>query len=150
WAANWVTWPGFDRLWTNVFRDLLPHAQESEARAEYDSAGEALVVDYRMGRHVEEPATIPDIFVFGPNGFRAPMKVNKTAGGAYRARIPIGATQGLFRVRPLSDSRAFPEVGFYREEDELLDYGNNEALLRQISSATGGRFNPSADAFRSD
>ena len=22
WAASWVTWPGFDRLWTNIFRDL--------------------------------------------------------------------------------------------------------------------------------
>ena len=26
WAANWVTWPGFDKLWANIFRDLLPHA----------------------------------------------------------------------------------------------------------------------------
>src|SRR5215467_3606648 len=22
WAANWVSWPGFDRLWANIFRDL--------------------------------------------------------------------------------------------------------------------------------
>ena len=54
----------------------------------------------------------------------------------------IGGNQGLFRVRPAVDSRAFPEVGFYRQEDEMLEYGNNEALLRQISASTGGRFNP--------
>ena len=30
WAVNWVTWPGFDRFWANVFRDLLPHAPQSE------------------------------------------------------------------------------------------------------------------------
>ncbi len=30
WAANWVTWPGFDKLWANIFRDLLPHAPQSE------------------------------------------------------------------------------------------------------------------------
>ena len=28
----------------------------------------------------------------------------------------------------------------------MLEYGNNEALLRQIASATGGRFNPAAKA----
>ena len=26
WASDWVTWSGFDKLWTNIFRDLLPHS----------------------------------------------------------------------------------------------------------------------------
>ncbi|MGH9665887.1 MAG: VWA domain-containing protein, partial [Bryobacteraceae bacterium] len=26
WAADWVGWKGYDRFWTNLFRDLLPHA----------------------------------------------------------------------------------------------------------------------------
>ncbi|HMD48469.1 MAG TPA: VWA domain-containing protein, partial [Bryobacteraceae bacterium] len=30
WASSWVTWNGFDRLWTNIFRDLLPHGNDSE------------------------------------------------------------------------------------------------------------------------
>src|SRR5581483_7369957 len=45
WAANWVTWPGFDRFWANVFRDLLPHAPESETSADFDRASSELVVD---------------------------------------------------------------------------------------------------------
>ena len=59
---------------------------------------------------------------------------------SYRGRLAIGQNQGLFRVRPLVDSRAFPEVGFYRQEDEMREYGNNEPLLRQIAASTGGRF----------
>ncbi|MGD0436499.1 MAG: hypothetical protein ABSB86_08535, partial [Bryobacteraceae bacterium] len=39
-------------------------------------------------------------------------------------------------------SHAFPEVGYYRQEQELLDYGSDEFLLRSISQFTGGRFNP--------
>src|SRR5215471_13192725 len=117
WAANWVTWPGFDKLWANIFRDLLPHTQQSETSADFDRASEELVVDYRLSHGVEEPATAPDVFVIGPN-------------------------QGLFRIRPLDNSRAFPEVGFYRQEDEMQEYGNNEQLLRQIATSTGGRFNP--------
>jgi hypothetical protein len=50
---------------------------------------------------------------------------------------------GLFRIRPVSESRAFPEVGLYRQQEELQDYGSNRQLLAQISNLTGGRFNPS-------
>ncbi len=142
WASAWVTWPGFDRFWTNVFRDLLPHAPASEATAEYDGASNELIVDYHLGRHIDDPETIPDIFVFGPGGFHKPMKTGKLAAGSYRARIVVGANEGLFRIRPLKESRAFPEVGFYRQESEMSDYGSDEFLLRQIAESTGGRFNP--------
>jgi uncharacterized membrane protein len=143
WAEKWVTWPGFDKLWANIFRDLLPHAPQSETVADYDRASNELVVDYHLSKNVEEPKAIPDIFVLGPNGFQAALQVSKVAAAHYRGHVPIGQNQGLFRVRPMADSRAFPEVGFYRQEDEMMEYGNNEPLLRQIAAATGGRFNPS-------
>ena len=84
---------------------------------------------------------MPDIFAIGPGGFQAALKTGKVTTGHYRGRVMIGQSQGLFRVRPLADSRAFPEVGFYRQEDELLEYGNNESLLREIAASTGGRYN---------
>jgi Ca-activated chloride channel family protein len=140
WAANWVQWPGFDKLWANIFRDLLPHAPQSETTADFDRASDELVVDYRLSRSVEEPAKTPDIFVLGPDGFHAPLKMGKVAAGHYRGRLGIGQNQGLFRVRPLVESRAFPEVGFYRQEDEMQEFGNNEQLLRQIAASTGGRY----------
>jgi uncharacterized membrane protein len=143
WAVNWIAWPGFDRLWTNIFHDLLPHAPESETSADFDRANNELVVEYRLAHGVPEPDRIPDIYALGPNGFQAPLKVDKVAAGHYRGRLPIGQNQGLFRVRPVADSRAFPEVGFYRQEDEMTEYGNNVTLLRQIAAATGGRYNPS-------
>src|SRR5215469_11334976 len=75
WAVNWVTWPGFDRFWTNVFRDLLPHAPQTVTAADFDRASNELVVDYRLSANVEEPAAIPDIFAVGPGGFQAPLQV---------------------------------------------------------------------------
>jgi Ca-activated chloride channel family protein len=142
WAADWITWKGYDKFWTNVARDLLPHAQSGEATVEFDSANGDLVVDYRLGRDVEEPAKIPEIFVFGPDGFQKPIAVKKIAAGQYRGRLPIADRQGLFRVRPLAESRAFPEVGLYRPEAELADFGSNAALLKQVAEFTGGRFEP--------
>ncbi len=142
WAADWVTWKGYDKFWANLSRDLLPHSQAGEAAVQYDSASGDLVVDYRLGRDVDEPAQIPGIFAFGPDGFQRPVAVKKVAAGTFRGRLPIGARQGLFRVRPLAESRAFPEAGLYRPEAELADYGSNETLLRQVAEFTGGRFQP--------
>jgi Ca-activated chloride channel family protein len=142
WAADWVTWKSYDKFWTNLSRDLLPHAQAGEASVEYDSANGDLVVEYRLGRAVDEPAALPEIFVFGPDGFQKPIAVKKVAAGMFRGRLPIGARQGLFRVRPVEESRAFPEAGLYRPEAELSDYGSNEALLKQVAEFTGGRFQP--------
>jgi Ca-activated chloride channel family protein len=146
WAVNWVTWTGFDRFWANIFRDLLPHAPQSETTADFDPAANELIVDYRLSRNVEEPAAIPDLYVFGPNGFQAPLKVSKVNAGHYRGRVAIGTNQGLFRIRPAADSKAFPEVGFFRQEEEMREYGNNEPLLRRIAASTGGHFNPSPNA----
>ncbi|MGA2772894.1 MAG: hypothetical protein ABSG26_18955 [Bryobacteraceae bacterium] len=33
-------------------------------------------------------------------------------------------------------------MGFYRQQDDLREYGNNQALLLEVAAATGGRFNP--------
>ncbi len=57
------------------------------------------------------------------SNIRCPSRNSRTK--AYRGRIHIGQLQGLFRIRPLEESRAFPEVGSYRQEQELLDYGSN-------------------------
>jgi Ca-activated chloride channel homolog len=146
WAAEWIGWKGYDKFWTNLCRDLLPRAQSGEATVEFDSANGDLVVEYRLGRDVPEPATVPEIFVFGPDGFQKPIPVKKVAAGTFRGRLAIGARQGLFRIRPVEESRAFPEAGLYRPEAELEDYGSNEALLKQVADFTGGRFQPDPKA----
>lgn len=146
WAESWVTWPGFDKFWINVTRDLLPHADRSEASAQFDTANDDILVTYHIGVGVIEPASLPSIFVLGPNGFEKPIDVQKTAPRVYHGRLHVGRLRGLFRIRPMSDSTAFPEIGLYRRQEELQDYGSNEALLQQISYWTGGRFNPSVQS----
>lgn len=144
WATDWVSWKGYDKFWTNLARDLLPHTRGGEASVEYDSASGALDVVYRIGPGVEEPATVPAIFALGSDGFQKPVEVKKVAAGTYRGHLQIGAREGLFRIRPVEDSRAFPEVGLYRPEAELTEYGSNPLLLKQVAEFTGGRFEPSS------
>lgn len=143
WASSWVTWPGYDKFWMNVIRDLLPHAHAGEALIDLDAANGELVVDYRLDPGMRDPEVIPPVYAMGPDGFQHAVPITKVAGGAYQGRVAIGQRQGLFRIRPLVESRIFPEVGFYRQEEELRDFGSNELLLKKIAEFTGGRFNPS-------
>jgi uncharacterized membrane protein len=145
WAVNWVTWPGYDKFWMNLVRDLLPHAHTGEANVDYDAANGELVVDYRLGDDAKV-MTVPQIFAMGPNGFQRPVPVTKLAGGAYQGRLAVGQSQGLFRIRPLNENAAFPEVGFYRREQELTDHGSNPFLLRKIAEFTGGKYQPEPKA----
>jgi uncharacterized membrane protein len=142
WAAEWVAWKNFDRFWTNIVRDLLPRAHTGEAVATFDSANGELIADYRLPPHMPEPREIPDIFILGPDQFRRPLPIRKVAARTYQGRAPIGDREGLFRVRSLEDSAAFPEIGFYRTEQELKEYGSNEILLRQVAEFTGGHWQP--------
>ncbi len=142
WAADWVSWKGFDKFWVNVCRDLLPHANTNDARLEYDSSSGDLVAHYRLGAYGVEPASIPELYVIGPDHFQRAMPAQKVALGTYSGRVPIGAREGLFRVRPVEESDAFPEAALYRPEAELSGYGSKEELLKQIAEFTGGRFQP--------
>lgn len=142
WAAQWIPWNGFDRFWANVLRDLLPQAQPGQASLTHDPARGVLLAEYRHSAAVPLPGEAPTLYAFGPDGFRRAVRAEKLAPGLFQAVIPVGARRGLFRVRPLEESRAFPEVGLYLPEAELADYGENPALLQQIADYTGGRFQP--------
>ena len=142
WAAQWVDWPGYDKLWTNLLRDLLPRAHPIEATAEWDSAINEIVARYRLQPGAEAPEARDELYVVGPHGFRMAAPLERVAASSFRARVPIGNRQGLFRIRAGGDGETFPEVGFYREETELAQYGADTELLRHIAEATGGRFNP--------
>lgn len=148
WAQAWVSWPGYDRFWINVSRDLLPHVRATDADTSFDSASGDIMVRYRLSAALPEVKQIPAIYAIGPNGFQQPVSMRKVSDRLYQGHVHVGESTGLFRIRPLQDSSAFPETGFYRQDQESHDYGTNEGLLKQISALTGGRFNPApADVF---
>ena len=144
WAADWVGWKGYDKFWANLTRDLLPHAQPSLAALSYDAASGQLVGDYRLAAAIPAPERLPELYVLGPDGFQAPARVERLAADHFRASTALGGRRGLFRLRGVEESRAFPEIGLYLPEPEVTTYGANPQLLRQVSAYTGGRFQPSA------
>lgn len=143
WAANWTTWPGFDRFWGNIARDLLPRTPREQVDVQFDPATRELVTTFNY--EGDAPDELPEIFVSGPNGFRATAKLERTTANVYQSRAPIGDRFGLFRINTAEEIDGFPEAGFYRENEELSRYGSDPDLLRRIASATGGLFNPTPE-----
>jgi len=149
WATNWVQWPGFDRFWANVLRDLLPRSQTIEASARWDAASQEVVVSYRNLTGERPDGEPPQLLVLGPDGFRQAIPLAAMAAGVWEARLSPGERYGLFRFRPERDIEFFPETAFYRQNLELERFGNDVELLRGIAAATGGRFDPTpAEIFR--
>ncbi|NWF84998.1 MAG: VWA domain-containing protein [Bryobacteraceae bacterium] len=142
WAEAWVSWKGYDKFWSNIVRDLLPHGMPGLAQLTFDPASRRLIAVYQMPQGVESPAAAPALYALGPDGFQMPVKAERAAPGVFRASVPVGTRRGLFRVRPLEESRIFPEIGLYLPEAELTTYGSDPGLLQQIANYTGGRFNP--------
>ena len=142
WAEAWVAWPGFDKFWAKVTRDLLPHAQSGQAELTHDTVSGRLVADYRLASSVEAPAALPALYFLGPDGFQQAALVERISAAHYRASVAMGNRRGLLRIRPLEESRAFPETGIYLPEPELTAYGSNPLLLKLVSAYTGGRFQP--------
>jgi hypothetical protein len=141
-----MTWPGFDKFWTNVSRDLLTHANASEASSQFDEANGNINVSYTLAEELPDPGSAPPIFVLGPDRFRKQIPVKRVAARVYRGTLHVGSVRGLFRIRPLQDNAAFPEIGLFRQTEELQDYGANTTLLKQIATLTGGRIDPPVDS----
>ena len=149
WAASWITWPGFDRFWVNVGHELVSRTDETEARADYDSATEDLLITYHLAAENELDEAVPPIFVLGPQNFRKAVNLSTMAPGAYEGRVHIGRLTGDFHIGPLSESKFFPEIGYFRGDNEATIQGANDTVLRQIAELTGGQFNPDpASVFR--
>ncbi len=145
WADQWIGWAGFDKFWTNVTRDLVGHGEETEASAVFDAADNEFKIRYRLAPGVNEPAKVPPMFVLGPAGFAQQVTLRRTAAGVYEGDLHVAAKLGLYRIRPLEESRLFPEIGLYRADEELQVRGVNEPLLRQLSAFTGGQFDATPD-----
>lgn len=144
WAANWVSWSGFDRFWANVIRDILPRTAKNDTVTEYDAANDEIVVRYRSAV-ASQTADPPELYALGPDGYRQARTPERDAEG-YTVRFPAEGKFGLFRIRPMAgDVPLFSETAHYRENSELSEYGADVELMQTIAAATGGRFNPAPE-----
>lgn len=148
WARLWLTWPGFQRLWTQLARllsraDALPGLQLT---TQIDPEGLAIRLDAADARgqpidllHIEGRA-------YQPDGSPVDFRLHQTAPGLYETTVPVGDS-GTYVVvlKPSRGRESLPPIvgaATLPAADEFLRLSSDPALLHQLAERTGGRVLP--------
>jgi hypothetical protein len=156
WGENWLDWPGYQRLWTNIARLAARPGVQRGVRAEASIDGTDLRVTLEamdtQGHPL--PGVVAPVTVYGPTGEAVLVRLAATAPGMYEARVPMREPGSYVAVvKPQRDgTRMSPVVtgATAPRGSEYRALAANEPLLAQLASASGGRvldlWNPEAAA----
>lgn len=150
WAAEWVTWNGYNKFWAQVIRHCM---RKSESKG--------FVVDiHRQGSHSKVVIDAVDtdgqflnmadteITLVDPQLTTSSIAVRQTAPGRYEADVEM-TTPGTWHVQltqKLNGRTVYQQsrgltAGY---SDELRLRPANDELLQSIASSSGGVFEPDA------
>lgn len=145
-GRSWLDWPGYAPLFGQLARSLVRAPERSDAMLDVRIAGShgAIRVDAiddggRFRNHLDLLA-----IVSGPGGISQQVQLDQRGPGRYEGDFD-GAAPGayLVTVRELGEDgegTLLGSAGVVRGRgDELRGDGTNNALLAQISAASGGR-----------
>lgn len=155
WAADWIGWDGYGRLWAQVVRDAMRVDPGDMLSLRVTRTGGNAVVGLRAvgpdRRHRNGLA--PTVRVVDPNGSTTMLALHQVAPGRYSAQrsLEAGRAQpwqfeltaggGLTRA----DARAVGSRSIaYQWSDEFRALPPDLETLRALSEATGGVFAPTA------
>lgn len=102
WASNWIDWPGYRRMWTQLARSIgrSQNTSRYSARAEINS-GE-LVIHAERNAGASDGAAALSATVFSPSGGQIPLRLTEIAPGVFEGRTQV-ADEGAYIavVRPI-------------------------------------------------
>ncbi len=148
WAAEWLTWPGYGKFWTQVVRQTMRKSESKgiqiamERRDRTASLSVDAVSD--VGQFLNNAQI--ELTVINPLLQRQKVVLKQTAPGRYSGDFPTNQS-GAYNV----------EIGLKQNEqvlqrqsrglmvgysDELRIQPSNEKLMESIASVSGGKFNP--------
>jgi uncharacterized membrane protein/uncharacterized protein YegL len=153
WAAEWLTWPGYQKFWVQVIRhamrrsdargvDLKVEAQGGRATVTLDALDQA-------GRYLNDAEA--ELTVIDDQGLgRRQLALAQTAPGRYSADFET-PHPGAYHLEVVQKQQG--QVLYHQSRglivgypDELRLRPTNEALLRALAQASGGRYNPEPEA----
>lgn len=156
WAAEWLTWPGYGKFWTQVVRQLMRKNETRGLQITTRRTGPttALTIDATSENGQFLNAETADVTIIDPQLRRLALKAPQVAPGRYALSLETdipGAYNIDVAVSPESAADAASDASTVLRQtrglmvgysDELRIRPTNESLLRQIAAASGGQFNP--------
>jgi len=152
WAAEWLTWPGYSKFWAQVVRNTMRKSDAKGVAVQVDQHGGKATVTLDAvdpsGRFLNQAEA--EMTLIDPQLGSRKVPLTQTAPGRYVATLDASKSgayhmeltqkkngQVLYR-----QSRGI-SVGY---SEELRLRPTNETLLRQIAEASGGTYQPTAEA----
>ena len=152
WAAEWLTWPGFNRFWAQVIRNTMRKSDTKGFVVDVQRTGRHATVRLdsvdETGRFLNNAET--ELTLIDPSLTKRTTSLVQIAPGKYEAKIetPDAGAYHLELAQKLQgqvlhrQSRGFV-VGY---PDELRLRPTNEELLQSIARVSGGAYDPKPDA----
>lgn len=148
WSADWLNWPGYSRMWSQLVRTVARPAanRDLELRAELDQ-DRLLIRLESLGMQASDAAnaslTVP-VTVFAPDGSRVETTLAPIGSGLYevRADAPLSGTYIVVARPRAGDNSPLPPLIAGVSRTEGLEYRStrsNTRLLEEIAARTGGR-----------
>ncbi|MDG2381935.1 MAG: FixH family protein [Pirellulaceae bacterium] len=155
WASEWMSWPDFPAFWAQLTRSVMRNRDVQQGELNLRQLDDALEVTLDVvdsnGQFQNQLVTQLTLVRPADQVEKETYVVPQTAPGRYSIRIPIkdeGAyfvdlTQTENNQVVLQTSQGF-DVGY---PAELRLKPTDSDLLRRVSDASGGQFNPTAAEF---
>jgi hypothetical protein len=152
WAAEWLTWPGYGKFWTQIVRQIMRKGDSRciQLVATRDGQKTGLSVDAvnESGQFLNNSEV--ELTIIDPQLKRSKSLMKQDAPGRYSAEITT-AQSGAWHL----------EIGVKQDgqvihrqsrglvtgySDELRIQPTNETLLKEVASVSGGLYQPSPES----
>ena len=148
WAAEWLTWPGYGKFWTQVVRQTMRKSDTRgiQVTVSRDGGQAEVSVDAvnEIGQFLNNAEV--EFTMINPQLRREKSMMKQAAPGRYVANFTTlqpGAYNFEIAVKQgdqVSDRESRGLIVGY--SDELRIQPTNEALLKEVADISGGLFNP--------
>jgi uncharacterized membrane protein len=157
WAAEWITWPGFAKFWTQIIRQTMRKSDARGIAVDVTRRGATaeLAVDAvdEFGQFLNDSEV--ELTVIDPQLKQEKSTLKQIAPGRYQASVPT-ARPGAYHMEVAVKRK---DQVIYRQSrgmtvgysDELRIRPTNEKLLQAVAAASGGTYSPNpAELFNDD
>lgn len=148
WAAEWLTWPGYGKFWTQVMRQLMRRTPPGGLQLAVERRGPRTVLSVEA---TDESGSFlndgdADVLVTNPALVTSRIPLQQTAPGRYEGELQTaepGAWNLDFTIRSDGQPAAQQSRAIVTgEANELRLRPVNTGLLQQVAEASGGVFRP--------
>ncbi|MBL8874476.1 MAG: VWA domain-containing protein [Phycisphaerae bacterium] len=146
WAARWIDWPGYRRMWTQLARSIGRSQATGRYSARAEIVADELVLHAERTPGETDGATALAATVFTPGGSQIPIRLSEVAPGVFEARTRV-TDEGAYIavVRPILSSGSAPPVitgASLFAGREWRDLASNDEWLASLATVSGAAVHP--------